>query len=184
MSPARRATAYEDRNGPGNLLAGSDTSGARVSRSLFPLRSRGLLTAASKSVNCGFLQWRRCPTRWTNRCRIFSSRNERPLSFTACPPRPHGRGIAPRYRNPAAVLAKWDRETRREPTLRPLLERIVSYRRHVLAIFENLIVHDSTTQKLQNSCSNDFPVVPRQSGIANRRANMFGTFPPAGWNST
>jgi len=50
---------------------------------------------------------------------------------------------------PAAVLAKWDRETKREPTLRPLLERIVSYRRHVLAIFDNLIVHDSTTQKLQ-----------------------------------
>jgi hypothetical protein len=50
---------------------------------------------------------------------------------------------------PAAVLAKWDRETRHEPTLRPLLERIVSYRRHVLAIFDNLIGHDSTTQRLQ-----------------------------------
>ena len=50
---------------------------------------------------------------------------------------------------PAAVLAKWDRETERQPTLRPLLERIVRYRRHVLAIFENLIGHDSTTQKLQ-----------------------------------
>jgi hypothetical protein len=33
--------------------------------------------------------------------------------------------------------------------LRPLLERIVRYRRHVLAIFENLIGHDSATQKLQ-----------------------------------
>jgi hypothetical protein len=50
---------------------------------------------------------------------------------------------------PAAVLAKWDRETERQPTLRPLLERIVRYRRHVLAIFENLVGHDSTTQKLQ-----------------------------------
>jgi hypothetical protein len=50
---------------------------------------------------------------------------------------------------PAAVLAKWDRETVREPQLRPVLERIVQYRQHVLAIFENLIVHDSATQKLQ-----------------------------------
>ena len=37
----------------------------------------------------------------------------------------------------------------REPQLRPLLERIVNYRRHVLAIFENLVCHDSATQKLQ-----------------------------------
>lgn len=50
---------------------------------------------------------------------------------------------------PAAVLAKWDRESLHEPTLRPLLERIVSYRRHVLAIFENLIGHDSSKQRLQ-----------------------------------
>jgi hypothetical protein len=50
---------------------------------------------------------------------------------------------------PAAVLAKWDKETVREPQLRPLLERIVQYRQHVLAIFENLICHDATTQRLQ-----------------------------------
>ena len=50
---------------------------------------------------------------------------------------------------PAAVLAKWDRESQREPQLRTLLERIVNYRRHVLAIFENLICHDASTQKLQ-----------------------------------
>lgn len=50
---------------------------------------------------------------------------------------------------PAAVLAKWDRETEREPRLRPLLERIVRYRQDVLAIFENLIVHDAATQRLQ-----------------------------------
>jgi hypothetical protein len=50
---------------------------------------------------------------------------------------------------PAAVLAKWDRETVREPQLRPILETIVRYRQHVLAIFENLICHDATTQKLQ-----------------------------------
>jgi hypothetical protein len=50
---------------------------------------------------------------------------------------------------PAAVLAKWDKETKKEPQLRPVLQRIVEYRQHVLAIFENLIVHDSATQKLQ-----------------------------------
>jgi hypothetical protein len=50
---------------------------------------------------------------------------------------------------PAAVLEKWDRETWRQPQLRPLLERIVRYRQHVLAIFENLIGHDATKQKLQ-----------------------------------
>jgi len=50
---------------------------------------------------------------------------------------------------PAAVLAKWDRETERQPHLRPVLERVVRYRQHVLAIFENLIGHDAATQRLQ-----------------------------------
>ncbi|HXZ12096.1 MAG TPA: hypothetical protein VEG64_06865 [Candidatus Sulfotelmatobacter sp.] len=50
---------------------------------------------------------------------------------------------------PAAVLAKWDRETEREPHLRNLLERIVNYRRHVLAIFENLIGREGSRQLLQ-----------------------------------
>jgi len=50
---------------------------------------------------------------------------------------------------PAAVLAKWDKESVREPHLRELLERVVRYRQHVLAIFENLIGHDAATQRLQ-----------------------------------
>jgi hypothetical protein len=50
---------------------------------------------------------------------------------------------------PAGVLAKWDKETIRQPELRPVLERVVRYRQHVLAIFENLICHDASTQKLQ-----------------------------------
>ena len=50
---------------------------------------------------------------------------------------------------PAGVLAKWDKETTHQPQLRPVLERIVRYRQHVLAIFENLICHDASTQKLQ-----------------------------------
>ena len=50
---------------------------------------------------------------------------------------------------PAVVLAKWDRETKHEPRLRPVLERVVQYRRHVLAIFDNLIGHDAATQRVQ-----------------------------------
>jgi len=50
---------------------------------------------------------------------------------------------------PAATLAKWDRETQREPGLRAILERIVEYRRHVLAIFNSLVDHDSSGQPLQ-----------------------------------
>ena len=50
---------------------------------------------------------------------------------------------------PPAVLAKWDKETAREPRLRELLERMVRYRQHVLAIFENLIDHDYSSQRLQ-----------------------------------
>ena len=50
---------------------------------------------------------------------------------------------------PAAVMAKWDRESEREPHLRTLLERVVRYRQHVLAILENLIGHDSASQRLQ-----------------------------------
>jgi hypothetical protein len=50
---------------------------------------------------------------------------------------------------PAAMLAKWDRETAREPELRSILERIVNYRRNVLAIFETLVRTDLTTQRIQ-----------------------------------
>jgi hypothetical protein len=50
---------------------------------------------------------------------------------------------------PPAVLAKWDRESARLPELRPLLERIVEYRRHVLAIFESLIGYDARTGRVQ-----------------------------------
>jgi|SRR5579872_2614117 len=50
---------------------------------------------------------------------------------------------------PPTVLAKWDKETVREPKLRTVLERVVRYRQHVLAIFDNLIGHDSISQRLQ-----------------------------------
>ena len=50
---------------------------------------------------------------------------------------------------PADVLAKWHRETEREPRQRGRFFRIVEFRRHVLAIFESLIGFDAKTQRLQ-----------------------------------
>ena len=50
---------------------------------------------------------------------------------------------------PPAVLARWLREAQREPGLRDVFERMVEYRRHVLAIFESLIGYDAQTQRLQ-----------------------------------
>jgi hypothetical protein len=50
---------------------------------------------------------------------------------------------------PPAVIAKWHREAQREPGLRNVFDRVVEYRRHVLAIFEALIGFDAQTQRLQ-----------------------------------
>ena len=37
---------------------------------------------------------------------------------------------------PSSVLAKWHREAERDPQLKDVFERMVDYRRHVLAIFD------------------------------------------------
>lgn len=50
---------------------------------------------------------------------------------------------------PAHVLARWHREAEREPSLRDVLERMVEYRRHVLAIFDSLIGFDTRITRLQ-----------------------------------
>ena len=50
---------------------------------------------------------------------------------------------------PAHVLARWHREAEREPSLREVLERMVEYRRHVLAIFDSLIGFDTRFTRLQ-----------------------------------
>lgn len=50
---------------------------------------------------------------------------------------------------PAHVLARWHREAEREPSLREVLERMVEYRRHVLAIFDSLIGFDTRITRLQ-----------------------------------
>jgi len=50
---------------------------------------------------------------------------------------------------PASVLARWHREAKREPSLREVLERMVEYRRHVLAIFDSLIGFDTRITRVQ-----------------------------------
>jgi hypothetical protein len=50
---------------------------------------------------------------------------------------------------PPHVLARWHREAEREPSLRELLERMVEYRRHVLAIFDSLIGCDTRFTRVQ-----------------------------------
>jgi hypothetical protein len=50
---------------------------------------------------------------------------------------------------PVQVLARWHREAEREPGLRDVFERMVEYRRHVLAIFDSLICHDTRPSRVQ-----------------------------------
>jgi hypothetical protein len=50
---------------------------------------------------------------------------------------------------PASVLARWHREAEREPSLREVLERMVEYRRHVLAIFDSLIGFETRITRVQ-----------------------------------
>ena len=50
---------------------------------------------------------------------------------------------------PAHVLAKWDREAQREPGLRDQFDRMLEYRRHVLAIFDALINFERRSVRIQ-----------------------------------
>jgi hypothetical protein len=50
---------------------------------------------------------------------------------------------------PAHVLAKWHREAEREPGLRDNFDRMVEYRRHVLAIFDALIGFETRPVRIQ-----------------------------------
>lgn len=50
---------------------------------------------------------------------------------------------------PTAVMLKWHREAEREPELRDIFTRMVEYRRHVLAIFDNLVGSDLQNRRLQ-----------------------------------
>lgn len=50
---------------------------------------------------------------------------------------------------PPQVLAKWHREAEREPDLRDNFDRMVEYRRHVLAIFDSLIGSETRPTRIQ-----------------------------------
>lgn len=50
---------------------------------------------------------------------------------------------------PPGVVAKWNREAQREPSLRDVFSRMVEYRRHVLAIFEALVNTEAHSQRVQ-----------------------------------
>jgi hypothetical protein len=50
---------------------------------------------------------------------------------------------------PPQVLAKWSREVERRPDQRAEFDRILEYRRHVLAIFNSLVSVDPQKQRLQ-----------------------------------
>lgn len=112
-------------------------------------RAERLLTSEPKSVNCDF-DMATLPNPIEDTLQDFQFPQREAAFFYGLFLRGH---TAEELRRdisvPAAVLAKWDRETVREPRLRPVLERVVQYRRHVLAIFENLIGRDSATQRLQ-----------------------------------
>jgi hypothetical protein len=40
---------------------------------------------------------------------------------------------------PPQVLERWERLSHREPWLKPMVDRILNYRQHVLAIFDSLV---------------------------------------------
>jgi hypothetical protein len=50
---------------------------------------------------------------------------------------------------PPTILAKWHREAEREPDLRNVFDRMITYRRHVLAIFETLVGNEAQPQRVQ-----------------------------------
>ncbi len=43
---------------------------------------------------------------------------------------------------PSEVLERWKRQTMREPWSRMSIDRILSYRKHVLAIFDSLVFQE------------------------------------------
>ena len=51
---------------------------------------------------------------------------------------------------PPQVLERWKREAHREPWVQPTIERILSYRKHVLAIFDSLVFKEmEPTERIQ-----------------------------------
>lgn len=46
---------------------------------------------------------------------------------------------------PPHVLERWQRQAKRDPNSKPVVERILSYRKHVLAIFDSLVFREMAT---------------------------------------
>ncbi len=46
---------------------------------------------------------------------------------------------------PPHVLARWQRQARHDPNSKPVVERILTYRKHVLAIFDSLVFREMAT---------------------------------------
>jgi len=46
---------------------------------------------------------------------------------------------------PPHVLAKWQRQAHRDPNSKDMVERILNYRKHVLAIFDSLVFREMAT---------------------------------------
>jgi hypothetical protein len=108
-----------------------------------------LLTASPLSVNCTFLMWSAAIiTEETQR--EFEYPQREAAFFYGLFLRGHSADELRRdIEVPPQVLARWHREAEREPALRDVLERMVEYRRHVLAIFESLIDYDIRSTRLQ-----------------------------------
>ena len=51
---------------------------------------------------------------------------------------------------PPQILESWKRQVGREPWVQPTIERILSYRKHVLAIFDSLVFQEmEPTERIQ-----------------------------------
>ena len=46
---------------------------------------------------------------------------------------------------PPHVLERWKRQAQHDPNSKPVVERILNYRKHVLAIFDSLVFREMAT---------------------------------------
>jgi hypothetical protein len=46
---------------------------------------------------------------------------------------------------PPRVLERWQRQAQHDPNSKPIVERVLSYRKHVLAIFDSLVFREMVT---------------------------------------
>ena len=46
---------------------------------------------------------------------------------------------------PPHVLERWTRQARHDPAAKPMVERVLNYRKHVLAIFDSLVFREMVT---------------------------------------